>query len=183
MLQVPVPRLEPFVRARTLHYDTDWLSPDPTHVHAHVTALGPFVAPDLLDDATFDKVAEIVSSTAAFDFTVERMDTFPNGIIHLLPDPEGPFRRLTDDLVSAFPQCPPYAGQFADVRPHLTLDAVSSEVSAASTARLLADLVLDAGARCRAERLDLVHYAPGALRVLRSWRLGDRPGGEVSAVG
>ncbi len=169
VLQVPVPQLDPFVRARTRHYDRDWLSPDPGHVHAHVTALAPFVAPDLLDDTTIDRVAEIAAGTTAFDFLLARLDTFPNGIICLLPEPEGPFRRLTEALVSAFPQCPPYAGQFADVRPHLTLDAVSPEVTVASTARLVGDLLGDAGTPCRAERLDLVHYAPGALRVLRSW--------------
>lgn len=168
VLQVPVPALEPFVSARTRHYDAEWLAPDPTHVHAHITALGPFLPVDLVDDVACEAIAEIVKGTAAFDFTLTVIDTFPNGIIHLLPEPEGPFRRLTEALVSAFPQCPPYAGEFADVRPHLTLDARSDKVSVGSTAQLLGDLV---PAHCRAERLDLVHYTPGALRVLRSWPL------------
>ena len=105
-------------------------------------------------------MAAIVAETPAFDFTLERIATFPNGIIHLVPEPDAGFRELTRRLAAAFPQCPPYAGQFADVRPHLTLDARADTVSEESTRALLGDLV---PARCRAERLDLAWYQPGGL--------------------
>ena len=169
VLQVPVPGLEPFVRARTEHYDTDYLSADPAFTHAHVTALGPFL-PEV-DDEAAATVAAIVAETPAFAFTLERIATFPNGIIHLVPEPDAGFRELTSRLAAAFPQCPPYAGRFADVRPHLTLDARADTVSEESTRALLGDLV---PARCRAERLDLAWYQPGGCRVLRSWELPDR---------
>ncbi len=90
MLQVPVPELEPFVRARTGHYDTDYLSTDPGFVHAHVTALAPFLDGADLTAEVLDKVAEIASTTRHFDFTLAELDTFPNGIVHLLPEPTGP---------------------------------------------------------------------------------------------
>ena len=167
VLQVPVPGLETFVRARTEHYDTDYLSTDPAFTHAHVTALAPFL-PEV-DDGAAATVAAIVADTRAFDFTLERVATFPNGIIHLVPEPDTGFRELTRRLAAAFPQCPPYAGRFADVRPHLTLDARSDTVSEESTRDLLGALV---PARCRADRLDLAWYAPGGCRVLRSWELG-----------
>ena len=94
---------------------------------APVTALGPFLPePDAEAAAT---VARIVAGTTAFDFTLARVATFPNGIIHLVPEPDDSFRELTRRLAEAFPQCPPYAGQFADVRPHLTLDARSDAVT------------------------------------------------------
>ena len=167
VLQVPVPGLEPFVRSRTEHYDTDYLSTDPAFTHAHVTALGPFL-PEVNDGAAAT-VAAIVAETPAFTFTLERIATFPNGIIHLLPEPDAGFRELTSRLAAAFPQCPPYAGRFAEVRPHLTLDARADTVSEQSTRALLGHLV---PVRCHAERLDLAWYAPGACRVLRSWELG-----------
>jgi hypothetical protein len=167
VLQVPVPELEPFVRARTGHYDASYVSADPAFTHAHVTALGPFL-PEPDDEATAT-VASIVAETRAFDFALERIATFPNGIIHLVPEPDGAFRELTTRLAAAFPQCPPYDGRFAEVHPHLTLDARSPAVSEASTLALLGDLV---PTHCRAERLDLAWYQPGACRVLRSWRLG-----------
>lgn len=169
VLLVPVPELEPFVRARTEHYDTDWLSADPAFVHAHVTALGPFLPRSGLDQVTMAEIDRIARATRAFEFTLSRIDTFPNGIIHLVPEPEEPFRDLTARLWAAFPHCPPYAGAFPDVRPHLTLDARSDEVSEASTRALLGDLV---PATCRAEQLDLAWYEAGASRLLHSWRLG-----------
>jgi hypothetical protein len=172
VLQVPVPELEPFVRARAEHYDRAWVSDDPCFTHAHVTALGPFVDAAGLTEHAVARVADVARTTSPFDFILEAVDTFPNGIIHLLPEPEGPFRALTARLCAAFPDHPPYGGQFPDVRPHLTLDARSAQVSEVSTRALLGDLV---PARCRAERLDLAWYEAGRCRVLHSWRLGTAP--------
>jgi hypothetical protein len=169
VLQVPVPALEPFVLARTRHYDTDYVSEDPAFVHAHVTALAPFLVGADLTPAALDRVAEIVSGTAAFGFRLETVDTFADGIVHLVPEPAAPFTELTSRLWAAFPQCPPYAGRVAAPVPHLTLDAVSDTVTPESTRRLVAPHV---PASCRAERLDLAWYEPGRCRILRSWRFG-----------
>ena len=169
VLLVPVPALEPFVRARTEHYDRDYVSADARFVHAHVTALGPFLSPDELTAGALARVSEIACGTAPFDFTLAEVDTFPNGIIHLLPEPSDPFEALTARLWQAFPQCPPYAGEFGSVVPHLTLDAVSHSVTPESTRALLTPRV---PARCRAERLDLAWYERGDCRILHSWRLG-----------
>ena len=167
VLQVPVPPLEKFVRARTIHYDASYLSADPAFVHAHVTALGPFV--DELTDDVERRVAAIAADTAPFDFVLARMGRFGDGTLHLLPEPDGGFRALTDRLAAEFPEHPPYAGRFPDVVPHLTLDLLSADVTEESTLALLGDAI---PARCRAERLELVWYEPGAVEVLRSWRLG-----------
>jgi hypothetical protein len=172
VLQVPVPELEPFVRARAEHYDHDWVSADPRFGHAHVTALSPFVDLAGLTGRALALVAEIARTTASFDYTLGTIDTFPNGIIHLVPEPDGPFRALTARLSAAFPGHPPYGGQFTDVRPHLTLDARSSEGSELSTRTLLGGVV---PARCRADRLDLAWYEAGNCRVLCTWRLGPSP--------
>ncbi|WP_181310478.1 2'-5' RNA ligase family protein [Nocardioides campestrisoli] len=167
VLQVPVPALEPWVRERTAFYDRDYVSDDPAFGHAHVTALAPFLtAPD---EQALARVAEIAGRVPPFDYVLERTGTFPNGIVHLLPDPDGGFRRLTRLLVEAFPQCPPYAGQFPDPVPHVTLDALSEHVTEASTRAAVAPFL---PARSRATRLDLAWYEPGRCRVLHSWPLG-----------
>lgn len=173
VLLVPVAQLEPFVGARTAHYDRDYLSADPAFVHAHVTALGPFLPPDRLTAAALDAVSEICRGMQPFAFELSRIATFPNGIIHLVPEPEDPFRELTARLWAAFPDCPPYAGEFPDVRPHLTLDARSDTVSERSTRCLLGDLV---PATCAAERLDLAWYERGNCHVITSWPLGEPQG-------
>lgn len=166
VLQVPVPQLEPWIRARTAHHDASFVSADPTHVHAHVTALGPFVTE--LDPATAAQVAQIAARVEPFDFTLAEIDTFPNGIIHLRPDPDGAFVGLTQMLMEAFPEHPPYGGLFPPV-PHLTLDLVHGDVTEASTLELLGDLV---PVNCRAERLDLAWYESGNCHRMASWPLG-----------
>jgi 2'-5' RNA ligase len=171
---VPVPRLEDFVRARTGHYDRDYLSTDPGFTHAHITALGPFL--EDVDEPAAEVIAGIVGNISPFEFTLSELATFPNGIIHLVPDPVGPFRELTRRLVEAFPQCPPYAGQFREVRPHLTLDQRSDAISEASTLALLGDVL---PARCVAERLELVWYEAGHCHLIRSWVLGPGNPGSV----
>lgn len=169
VLQLPVPALEDWVRARTAHYDAGFVSADPRFGHAHVTALAPF-DPDP-DEDTLAAVAAIAASTAPVAVGLADLGQFPNGIIHLVPHPDDRLRELTARLVAAFPQWPPYGGQFGgpeDVRPHLTVDAASAEVDLASTARLLAgtvpvDVVLD--------RLQLAWWESGDCRVLHEWHL------------
>lgn len=166
VLQVPVPALEPFVRERHVHYDAGFVSDDPAFVHAHITALGPFLPG--LDGPARARVEEVVAATPAFEFTLARVATFPSGIIHLVPEPGRPFQDLTMRLFDAFPACPPYAGAYDEVLPHLTLDLASAQVSEASTLAALGDLV---PAHCRAERLDLAWWADGDCRLLESWEL------------
>lgn len=169
VLQVPVPALERFVRSRYRHYDPAYLSADPDFTHAHVTALAPFLAPEAFDDEARAVVAGIAASVAPFEFVLDRIATFPDGTIHLRPEPDTPFRALTSALVAAFPGHPPYGGRYDDVAPHLTLDRRSRDVGEESTRVALG---ADLPARCRAERLDLAWYRAHDCRVLESWPLG-----------
>ncbi|GAA1538150.1 2'-5' RNA ligase family protein [Nocardioides humi] len=167
VLAVPVPALEPYVRARWEHYDAAWVSRDPAFTHAHITALAPFLpAPSAADLA---RVAEIARTTPAFDFVLDEVAAFPDGIVHAVPTPAAPFAELTARLWRAFPDCPPYAGEFADVVPHLTLDRLGPAVSIGSVAAEVGGLL---PARTRAERLELQWYDEGDCRVLAAWPLG-----------
>lgn len=175
VLQVPVPALEPYVRGRHAAHDPAWVSRQRGFVHAHVTLLGPFVTE--LDAATESAVAEIAASTTAFDATLARVEVFPDGLLHLVPEPDDGFRRLTARLVEAFPEHPPYAGRYG-AHPHLTLDRLAPTadppVTLASTVALLGDLL---PARVRADRIELVWWQADRLRTLRTWPLRDpQPG-------
>jgi hypothetical protein len=169
VLAVPVPALEPFVRGRWEHYDRSLVSRDPSFTHAHVTLLAPWLdAPTAADLAV---VAEVAATTSAFDFDLADVEALPDGIIHLRPEPAGPFSRLTALLWEAFPQCPPYAGRYDDVVPHLTLDRSGPEATVATTRAALAD-VLPVG--CAADRIELHWYETGSCHVRRSWSLLDQ---------
>ncbi|WP_435769451.1 2'-5' RNA ligase family protein [Nocardioides sp. SYSU DS0651] len=166
VLVVPVPALEACIRGRWQHYDATWVSSDPAFTHAHVTALAPFLSrPSVADLA---RVAAVAATTPAFGFTLERLGRFADGTLHLLPDPAAPFATLTARLWAEFPACPPYAGEFADVVPHLTVDRVGPGVTPESVRRELADLL---PLTTRAERLELHWYAAGDCHVMESWPL------------
>lgn len=171
VLVVPVPALEELVRGRHEHYDRDYLSADPSFAHAHVTILGPFVTPAQLTPAVRGALADIARDASPFAFRLAEVATFPNGIIHLVPEPDEAFRALTASVWRAFPHFPPYAGEFADVRPHVTIDAVSGGVSEQTVRDWVAPLV---PVVARADRLLLSWYEPGACRTLADWPLGQR---------
>ncbi|WP_198664530.1 2'-5' RNA ligase family protein [Jiangella endophytica] len=171
-----MPAVETFVRSRFEHYDRSYLSSDPAFTHAHITVLAPFLpAPE---PAALETVAALVAAAPPITFSLHRLETFPNGIIYLAPEPADPFRALTERLVAAFPQCPPYGGVFPDVVPHLTLDQHSAEVSVESTRDRLGDTV---PVTCIADRVDLAWYEPDRSRVLTSWPLGGLGAGSPSA--
>ncbi len=165
-----MPGLEAFVRARTAHYDTDYLSTDPAFTHAHVTVLGPFLP--RVDEATATLVGKIVASVEPFAFRLGRLATYPNGCVHLAPEPDEGFRELTRQLWAGFPECPPYAGEHPRSTPHLTLDLVHADVTEESTRALLARPEYAPPEWHLADRVDLAWYEPRRCRLLRSWPLG-----------
>lgn len=172
VLAIPVPELDVFVRERTAHYDVDYLSTDPAFGQAHVTVLGPWVREPTAEDLA--AVALIAAAGNPFDYRLARLGTFPNGIIHALPEPAGPFRSLTEAVVDRFPSHPAYGGQFPDPTPHVTLDAVGPGIDESAVRRMLGGrLPLD----CRAEVVQLQWWQAGHCHVQETWRLGDAAGG------
>lgn len=165
VLAVPVPELEPFALDRWRHYLPTWVSGDPAFTHAHITVLSPYLPrPSAADLA---RVAAVVRATPAFDYVLRDVDELADGFILTVPEPAAPFAALTAALWEAFPQCPPYAGEYV-ASPHVTLDQRSADVSVASTRALLGDLL---PARCRADRLELQWYEEGNCHVVADWKL------------
>ena len=93
VLQVPVPPLEAFVLARTRHYDTDYVSADPAFVHAHVTALAPFLHGDDLTTGVLDAVGEIAAATPPFDFASNASTPSPTASCTCCPSRPRPSSR------------------------------------------------------------------------------------------
>ncbi|MCI3274285.1 2'-5' RNA ligase family protein [Streptomyces cylindrosporus] len=114
-LVVRIPEAEPAVRTWRERYDPAARAGVP----AHVTVLFPFLHADLIDTAACDALAEVIGRHSSFDVSFERLGRFP-GVLYLAPDPEAPFRRLTEAIVERWPQTPPYGGKYEPV-PHLTI--------------------------------------------------------------
>ncbi len=109
----------------------------------------------------------IAASTAPFDFALRCIRVFPNGCIHLPPEPDADFRTLTRRVWDAHPDIIPNGAP--DPAPHLTLDLASPEVSLTSTRHLLGDAI---PVLCRAEALELVWYEAGNCHLIERWPLG-----------
>lgn len=167
MIVVAVPELEAYIRDRTAHYDASFLSADAAFTHAHITLLGPWLATP--SQADLDTVATIMAATRPFETTLAKIETFPDGLIYLRPEPDEPFRKLTAALVKAFPHCPPYAGAFPDPVPHLTLDRRTSKITPESVA---ADLNHLLPVRLHVDRTHLQWWANHDCHVRESWTLG-----------
>ena len=171
VLQLPVAPLEEWVRDRTRHYDSGFVSADPRFAHAHITALGPF--DPCPEESVMARIEEIVAVTPPLPIELAEVAQFPNGIIHLRPDPDAELRALTDRLAEAFPDFVPYGGRFGPrVDPHLTLDAASETVSIESTRRLLGGLV---PVSCTLTTLQLAWWESGACHVMAEWELAASP--------
>jgi hypothetical protein len=165
VLALPVPELDVFVRDRTQRYDASFVSADPEFGHAHVTLLGPWLPQPTSADLAL--VADVVEGEPAFAFELVEVRQFPNGVVYLAPAPDEPFRRLTKALAEAFPQTPPYAGEFPDPVPHLTVDHA---LTGATPSAIATELTLPVEAR--AELVQLQWWANHDCHVRQTWRLG-----------
>lgn len=127
VLLITVPELEGLVRPPIERWAPDYLHHEPNAVYAHITLLAPFVGRDQVGATLLDELGELFGAVEPFDFVLSRLDRFPDdGLVHLLPSPAGPFRRLTKALHARYPEHPPYGGAFGEVVPHLSIDHAES---------------------------------------------------------
>jgi len=124
-LLLPVPAAEDAVGGLRAVLDLS----APEGVPAHVTVLYPFLAASLIDDPTLHVLGRLFASVGRFGFTLDRVGWFGESVVWLGPRDERPFRALTELAFGAFPACPPYRGQYADVVPHLTVGHAGDHVA------------------------------------------------------
>jgi 2'-5' RNA ligase superfamily len=122
-------------------------------VPGHVSILFPF-AP--LTDVNQDAVADLIGRFPAFDFELDRIETFDNGIRWLRPVPSTHFVDLTAAVEQRWPEYPPYEGAFDEVIPHVTITVLDVPLPIA----------------CRAtEVLLLEEHEDGSWSTVRSFAL------------
>lgn len=91
-------------------------------VPPHVTVLYPFIPPDQIDAPALARLQTLLTAVPSFEFEVVRTGWFgDHATLWLAPEPAEPFVHITKALVAAFPEYPPYGGQFDGTVPHLTV--------------------------------------------------------------
>ena len=77
--------------------------------------------PAYIDDAVLRRLTGIFAAVPAFEHRLVRTSWFGEDVLWLAPDDDAPFRSLTESVHQAFPDYPPFGGQYEDVVPHLTI--------------------------------------------------------------
>ncbi len=87
----------------------------------HVTVLVPWVPEPT--DTDVQRLQAAVSAVQPFELSFPTAGQFPNGTAWLRPEPFDQVRALLLKVFEAFPECPPYGGDFPDPHPHLTISS------------------------------------------------------------
>jgi 2'-5' RNA ligase len=86
----------------------------------HITLMFPFV-PFYQVDTACDRLHNLCAQIAPFNVTLDGYGEFP-GAVYMKPANSDSIRAVYRKLFHAFPDYPPYEGQFGnDLKPHLTL--------------------------------------------------------------
>lgn len=140
---------EPLVRPWRRRFD-----PAADGVPAHITVLFPFVAPADITPEVLDRVREVARTIEPFEYELVEFGQFP-GVLWLRPEPEKPFRELTERLVEAFPDHPPYGDPDLDPLPHLTLGFFDEDEMPAALEEAERDLAARLPWKCKARMLSI----------------------------
>lgn len=90
-------------------------------VPAHVTVVYPFMPPADLGDRVIETLARAIATVPRFEATWSKTGWFGTDVLWLAPEPADRFNALTEAVVKAFPDFPPYGGEHDVVIPHLTV--------------------------------------------------------------
>ena len=116
----------------------------------HVTLNVPFADSSVVGVHLAELAGEL-AQFAPFDIVLRSAARFP-GTLYLAPEPAEPFVAMTEALGRAFPDFPPYGGEFDEIVPHLTIAQGDDSLLDAIEAELAEELPLET----RVERVWLV---------------------------
>jgi 2'-5' RNA ligase superfamily len=166
-LIVEVPAAEPVVGRHRAELDANAALGIP----AHITVLAPFMPTGRLGAREQAQLKRLFAAVTAFDFRLDHTDWFGTTVLWLGPQDPAPFRELTEIVVQAFAEFPPFEGQFDEVVPHLT---VGHESPIEAMRRAECEIKSDLPVLGRAAAVTLVHEVTrrGVWETFASFSLG-----------
>ncbi|MEV6278216.1 2'-5' RNA ligase family protein [Nocardia sp. NPDC051832] len=88
-------------------------------VPPHISVLVPWVPMPKPED--LHRLRAAIADFEPFDVGFPAAGQFANGTVWLRPEPFDQVSDLLRAVYTAFPECPPYGGEFPDPHPHLTI--------------------------------------------------------------
>ena len=137
---------------------------------AHITVLFPFMEPERIDSVVLEKCAGIFSAHARFAFQLSSLGRFPDAA-YLEPDPSEPFIALTLALAQAFPEFPPYGGEFMTIIPHLTVARGDAAQAEFVTSQLRPRLRSEGPVLSVCNEVELIENSSGRWKPMRAFSL------------
>lgn len=86
-----------------------------------MTVLFPFMPAAEITEEVLLSLAGLFRTVRSFQHSFVRTEWFGDDVLWLASDADAVFRSMTELVADAFPDYPPYEGQFDDVVPHLTI--------------------------------------------------------------
>jgi 2'-5' RNA ligase superfamily len=117
---VVVPEAEPAVDLARRRHAADGADGMP----AHITLLYPFTDTNVLVSGRIAQLRDCLASFDPFEGELNRIARFQrltDTILWLAPRASTPFVAMIEALRAAFPEHPPYGGEFESIIPHLTV--------------------------------------------------------------
>lgn len=170
-LIVVVPEAEPLVADLRLRYDESAR----LGVPAHITLLFPFMAPSALSGEVMAKLARLFSALPSFFFELGCLGRFV-ATSYLAPTPAEPFIQLTQAIWQAFPEFPPFKGEFESIVPHLTIAHGSALEADAAGEEALSRLARHGPVRSNCTSVALFERSSERWRHAHEFQLAPAPG-------
>jgi 2'-5' RNA ligase len=87
---------------------------------AHLTVLYPFMDPVKLNATRRARLADALRGFVGLELVFSKLGRFPE-VLWIAPEPAEATVAMTRAIAAAFPDYPPYGGQFETVIPHVTV--------------------------------------------------------------
>lgn len=87
---------------------------------AHLTVLYPFLDPVRIGPTQRARIAEVFRGFQGLELTFSKIGRFPE-VLWVAPEPADAVVAMVRALAEAFPEFPPYGGQFDTIIPHVTV--------------------------------------------------------------
>lgn len=134
----------------------------------HITLQFPWIPPTKITEKDLKDLEKMFTSFKPFKFKLE-IGWFGEEVLILKPVISDKFIKITEKIVSTWPEYPYYSGEYSKIEPHLTIANGENSILRTIANDIKEHLPLE----CLCSRVDLSVGVPGNMKILRELKIGD----------